>query len=434
MIDPRPMVLVVCLLGDAGPTTARVTVEGLEVLDATAASAFETGQLREGDRVVVRGVKPGGWLAIEPPRGSFGWIDQEDIEVIAPGRARVVAARSAVRSGNPEARLPGPPRKALARGAVVRLQDRRPLRLRRGDAIQVWRAIEPPEGTLAYVRADGVQGRFATPPRPPRASRPEPPLNSSRHVILGLGVEDGDEGPPVATRPKAGTPRKLARARVAPQPAPAPKPKARPVLGPRATAATLPAAVEAALKAIEERHRATLRGPIATWDWQLGPIADEYKGLLARVGDSAADAVLVLRGRIDEVARQREAARAAVELKALLDRSRRRDGELQSFRDRLAKEDAPTVRPFDATGLLQPSSKLVDGEKVYALIAADGTTFAYLDLPPGLPADGLIARRVGVRGDPIFEPTLQARLFRVRDLEMLPDQPDTAGLLDWELR
>jgi hypothetical protein len=53
------------------------------------------------------------------------------------------------------------------------------------------------------------------------------------------------------------------------------------------------------------------------------------------------------------------------------------------------------------------------------LIANDGSTIAYLDVPPGLDLSRLVARRVGVRGEPHFNEELGARLITVRDVEMI---------------
>ena len=60
-----------------------------------------------------------------------------------------------------------------------------------------------------------------------------------------------------------------------------------------------------------------------------------------------------------------------------------------------------------------------DGRKLYILIANDGSTIAYLDVPPGLDIDRLLANRVGVRGTPHFNEDLGARLITVRDIDKL---------------
>ncbi len=54
---------------------------------------------------------------------------------------------------------------------------------------------------------------------------------------------------------------------------------------------------------------------------------------------------------------------------------------------------------------------MIDGRKLYVLIANDGSTSAYLDVPPGLDIDPLLAKRVGVRGAAHFNEDLGAALY-----------------------
>ena len=100
-------------------------------------------------------------------------------------------------------------------------------------------------------------------------------------------------------------------------------------------------------------------------------------------------------------------------------RSRARDHEVAQVRQRLADARSSTDRGYDAKGLLQASSRRVDGERVHALIGPEGVPIAYLAIPPGIPATRLLARKVGVRGEVHYSETLRARLITVRDLEAL---------------
>ena len=68
------------------------------------------------------------------------------------------------------------------------------------------------------------------------------------------------------------------------------------------------------------------------------------------------------------------------------------------MRKRLAQLERARARAYDAVGFVQPSARRVDGHKVFALIGGDGSTIAYLDIPPGLDPKPLLARRVGIRG------------------------------------
>jgi hypothetical protein len=105
-----------------------------------------------------------------------------------------------------------------------------------------------------------------------------------------------------------------------------------------------------------------------------------------------------------------------------LERSRRIDAEVGQIKRKLADSRTLTERSYDAKGLLQASSRQVEGQKVHALIGPEGVPIAYLTIPPGIPASRLLARKVGVRGDVHYNETLGTRLITVRDLDTL-DKP-----------
>ena len=166
-------------------------------------------------------------------------------------------------------------------------------------------------------------------------------------------------------------------------------------LAPRASQEKLADAIEAWRRSAEEEHRAMLRRPIE--EWRTETITHLYQRILDQKNLTSAAAIIV-RGRLAELKRQQEAARDAVAVDDLLRRGRNRE-ESSGARKSKAKPSVPKKpRAFDAVGLLQPSSKLHDGAKVFALIARDGLITAYLDIPPGYDTRPLIARRVGAAG------------------------------------
>jgi hypothetical protein len=105
-----------------------------------------------------------------------------------------------------------------------------------------------------------------------------------------------------------------------------------------------------------------------------------------------------------------------------LERSRRIDHDVAQIQQKLAESRTQTERSYDAKGLLQASSRKVDGQKVHALIGPQGVPIAYLAIPPGIPANRLLARKVGVRGDVHYNESLGTRLITVKDLDPL-DKP-----------
>lgn len=178
---------------------------------------------------------------------------------------------------------------------------------------------------------------------------------------------------------------------------------------------SLPPELAAEAARIEAEHRAVLSEPLE--QWRLETVRTRYEGLLKRVADPGTAALL--RERLDLVARHEEMARSARTLQTLLDRSRRRDEAVALTKRKLAELERPQRRPFVAEGLVQASSREVDGRRVYALIGPQGNPVAYLDVPPGLDARPVLAKRAGVRGSVHYNEALGARLIAVRDLEPL---------------
>ena len=74
---------------------------------------------------------------------------------------------------------------------------------------------------------------------------------------------------------------------------------------------------------------------------------------------------------------------------------------------------------FSAVGYMQARPRKSTAASSIVLIGKDGSTLAYLDIPPGLDIEPLVAHRVGVRGDPHFNEELGSRLITVRDLETI---------------
>jgi hypothetical protein len=354
------------------PAAAEVVIGSLDVFDEPDPTSYAPRRLRRGDRVVVCDIEPDGWLAIDPPDGSFCWVEASALgEPDENQRARVRAARTALRSGHPDARMPGAPRATLERGDVVRLLDRPPLRLGQGSAARTWRAVAPPSGEVRHVRADGVRWL---------ADRSEPMSDP--------------ESPPTATYCETQA------AFLPPM---------------TVTAGPLPPAIAAELAPIEAEHRAIVRGPVA--QWHLETVRQRYEAVLRHVTDTATGNAI--RARLDLIARQEDAAQAARTIATILDRSRRRDRLVAQEIRRLAQARTPQARPFDAQGLMQPSSQRVEGRKVFALIGPEGTAAAYLDIPAGLDSGPFVARRVGVRGTVHYSEPLRARLIAVREIEPL---------------
>ena len=177
----------------------------------------------------------------------------------------------------------------------------------------------------------------------------------------------------------------------------------------------LPPEIAEEVKRIEDEHRTVVSGPVESW--QLGSVRQRYEFLLKRLGSP--EAISAIRLRLAMVAHHEEIQRSARSFSRILETSRRRDRLVASKRRQLADLEKPQRRPYLAEGLIQPSSRQVNGHKVFALIGPEGRPVAYLDIPPGLDARSVMSKRVGVRGAIHFDETLSAQLIAVRDIDSL---------------
>jgi hypothetical protein len=372
---------------EPGPVQAVVVADVLDVYAEPDEAAFATLRLRRGERVTVVDERGDGWLGIEPPAGSVSWVDHAALEPAGGGETRVEAEQAVVRAGNPKARMPGPPVATLVNGEVVRLADYPALTLVQGRTRRTWQAIEPTAGEVRYVRQDGVELTGASaqareeveseapPNRPRRMSRVSRTLGAVDPGLLVVGSTGGE-----------------------------------PTLSPQ---------LAATLNHVETTHRAALRMPVDEWD--LAGVRQQYERLLESETDAAGRTAI--RARLAQLDRQEAAAKAARSLRDLLTKSRRLD--LNAARKPTGQGNSTKAEdsPFDAVGLLQRSSKQVDGQKVFALIDREGKTTAYLSVPPGLDTNPLVTRRVGIRGRTRFNEALNTYLIQVTQIEPLNSPP-----------
>jgi hypothetical protein len=181
------------------------------------------------------------------------------------------------------------------------------------------------------------------------------------------------------------------------------------------TSGALPADVAAELKALDMIERAMVTSqPIH--QWRLEDVRARYQALLKRAGDhpEVEDAI---RTRLGSLTQREQAASAARSFQKILEVTRRRDLEIAQVEKKVASAARAHVRGFNAVGFVQASARSLDGRKLYVLIGKNGSTLAYLDVPPGLEINPMLARRVGVRGVVHYSEDLSSRLIIVRDIE-----------------
>ena len=186
----------------------------------------------------------------------------------------------------------------------------------------------------------------------------------------------------------------------------------------QAATTAIPPDLAAPLRRIESDDRAIVSRPIEGWDL-TGVRRDDQALLAARADDPSRPAV---RQRLTTVDRDDEMAKTAHEFEAIVRTSRQRDTVLAQVRDALRDVRVAEDLAYDAEGLLQPTSRLVDGEKVFALLNREGRVVTYVKIPAGVETKTLVARQVGVRGKSRFDEQLKFRLLDARDVDpLVPD-------------
>ena len=171
------------------------------------------------------------------------------------------------------------------------------------------------------------------------------------------------------------------------------------------------------IKTVDAAHR-SIRTSQSIAQWRFESVRSSYQAILKKVGSDPA-VEEAIRVRLARVTRDEQAARAARTIEDILVQSHRRDQEVAAQSVASRPPAARTGELSAPVGYVQASTEMIDGRKLYVLIGKDGSTIAYLDIPPGLDIDRLVAHRVGVRGEPHFNEDLGSRLITVRDLEKM---------------
>ncbi len=368
MVACSPILLWIALIGTgvepAGMgTPARsfeVVVRRLEVFNEPDDQGFATTHLDRGEKVVVRKTLGGGWLAIAPPEGSFHWVDDTTVERLRDGRFYVKAATTRLRLGHEGSPRPGPLKTTMTEGAVLIAANQPLLSYTEGRRSKIWRAVVVDADEVRFIRSAGVLD----------PSRSDSPPESSPERKVSHVVAEPVELPPDLAGP---------------------------------------------LHRIEGDHRSIIVRPIEQWN--LASVRKDYQTLQANHTDSASRSVID--ERLGEVERENGLAKAAADFEALIKKSRRRDALVTQIKERVRDIRDAEELAFDAEGLLQATSRQVDGEKVYSLLNDEGQVVTYLRVPPGIDTTNLTATQVGVRGKSRFNDTLRYRLLDVRDIEPL---------------
>jgi len=165
------------------PYTATVVQTSADVRSGPGEKMYATNRLGKGSKVTVVGKREGGWLAIEPPEGSFSWVNARFLQPSEDRRHAIVVTRDG-------AQVPilvgsrlveGPPtvRGGELKPGTILWTSWQKMSTDEGYLVQV----VPPPSEVRYIRAEAVSvtpdtvavgGAGAPSPAPTAGTSPAP--------------------------------------------------------------------------------------------------------------------------------------------------------------------------------------------------------------------------------------------------------------------
>jgi uncharacterized protein YgiM (DUF1202 family) len=159
-----------------------ITVPEVDVRSGASLKFYPTNKLRQGDRVRVVDEKEGGWLAIEPPVGSYSWINTRFIDRQPNAHTAVIKVPDAeVLVGS--ALIPNEPSVESGKlpiGALVVIIDERTATKNDGT----WLPIQPPPQEVRYIPVTAVANVPAVQQMSSTVASPTAPSPASADPLL----------------------------------------------------------------------------------------------------------------------------------------------------------------------------------------------------------------------------------------------------------
>jgi uncharacterized protein YgiM (DUF1202 family) len=403
---------------ESPPYEARVIVSGAQVQSGPGDNYYATDNLNQGDAVEVYREKPGGWLAIRPPEGSFSWIAARDLILKDSTIAEVAKDDVASRIGS-------------------RLNDRHnaaQVRLKKGEAVEIlgdemingerWYKISPPAGEFRWIqsslveRTGPIQKGEPSPlsvaadgadPHPVKQASATGPVTSATNVTTDSGA------PPLLPVTKPTDPATLATASKPPtttatanptstatppaQPAQTQPPQAGPVSATPQPATTQPTGdLNHDLSAIELRLSRMVAAPTNLWN--TARLERDTAALMARAKTQPErEAVRATQEKINRFA---EIGRRANQNSAWV--PGQQPTRLPST---AAVASSSPGGPYDAEGILRPVVSRRPGAPQFALVDERGQVVSFVTATPDLNLQPYLGRRIGVVGNRGYIPEFQ---------------------------
>ncbi len=376
---------------------------------------YRTGVLKRDDRVTVVGEKPGGWLAIKPPEGSFNWVAGDHAKELSATEIELTGDNVLVRIGTPvDPRQRDSWQLKLNRGARLQYLER--TTSGQGQLTKVWYKVVPPAGDVRYVNGQFVHpadGRRPTTRSDSRPDKTATPMNKPRPT---RAVDEESDAAPIGRRP----------------PGDAEGDSVEPQSSKRVPADNSP---RSRLERAQTAYRDMQKKPLI--DRDINGVRTMFEQAAKSAKDEREHAIIAQ--RLEDLETQGERKTKLEELDRLVRKSKQRDDAILSVnrkkpeppREAEDSEDPPASAessapapsagaqdplPFDGSGILRRSSVTIDGKPAYVLASPYGGIRYYVTPAPGLDLKKFLDQTVAVRGPVNFRTEIRAQHITVRDV------------------
>ena len=384
------------------PYKTYVTSDDVYVRSGPGQNYYPTDKLKRGQEVEVYRHDPGGWCAIRPVEGSFGWVSGRFLKPTEAGLAVVTEDGVSARVGSRFSDIREVVQVRLRKGEVVEILDPPPRGAGWGE--NVWFKIAPPSGEFRWVSAKYLDADY-----PRDGVRKSPPPERPRH-------RHGDEPDDIGRGPTAPI---IPAAAMAGSEATESSDQSLRVRSARARSLS-PEEYDAELSRIElELSMMVIEEPSA---WSFDSLRERTNLLL----DEAHTAVERGRARLlaNKIARFddiKQRQNAVLAMREETDRNTRLLAGLRpkdDDRERSAAGSDIDGR-FDGVGQLTQVVSPKLGAPRYALVDQTGDVRCYVTPAPGVRLQNYVGQRIGVTGNRGYMPEQHASHIMARHITPL---------------
>lgn len=363
---------------------------------------YPTQQLRSGQKVTLVGQQQGDWATIDPPQGSFSWVPGQAVELLQDGTSRITSSSIDVKIGSQLSDARYVHQLTLKKGDVVQILDE--ATVNEGGKPQLWYKIVPQKDERRYVQVSHL--------RLPQGA----PSSSPTHTQSQPRLDPANSATPVATIWAFGN-------RVIPLARPIRRSSVARPEKPKLESATVIPVADDPTQRLDQRIEAqrkqidlmATRTP-DTWDVDTArkvieqlrsqATSPEHQGRVNALAEQA-QRMGDLKQRYEQWSRERELAL-------------KQDAELVIRQRRLEDQLSNKTQRYDAAGVLSRAVVSIDDQQTFVLQSQTGETTHYVIAAPGLALANYLGARVGLVGDVLKRPNVNAPVLLARQLVPIP--------------